>query len=103
MKVWECPFIPSHLTFKSFKYHSLLVNQSHNNQTIIQIYLFNITFQNLEFWDVTNCYSIYMNKTFNGLAPEINGLLNPDRSDTHFHAKRYRIVMIVPPTYGTAT
>ena len=53
MKVWESPFIPSHLTFKSFKSHSLSVNQSHNNQTINQNYLLNITFQNLEFWDVT--------------------------------------------------
>ena len=52
MKVWESPFIPSHLTFRSFKFHSLSVNQSHNNQTISQNYLFNITFQNLEFWDV---------------------------------------------------
>ena len=47
MKVWESPFIPSHLTFKKFRI-------SLNNQTINQIYLFNITFQNLEFWDVTN-------------------------------------------------
>ena len=53
MKVWESPFIPSHLTFKSFKSHSLPVNQSHNNQTNNQNYLFNITLQNLEFWDVT--------------------------------------------------
>ena len=45
MKVWESPFIPSHLTSKKFRIHSLSVNQ---------IYLFNITFQNLEFWDVTN-------------------------------------------------
>ena len=51
MKVWESPFIPSHLTFKKFWIHSLSVNQSHNNHTN---YLFNITFQNLEFWDVTN-------------------------------------------------
>ena len=54
MKVWEIPFIPSHLTFKKFRIHSLLVNQSHNNQTNNQNYLFIITFQNLEFWDVTN-------------------------------------------------
>ena len=53
MKVWESPFIPSYLTFKSFKFHSLSVNQSHNNQTNKQNYLFIITFQNLEFWDVT--------------------------------------------------
>ena len=31
-----------------------------------------------------------------------NGLLDLDRSDTHFHAKRYKIVMIVPLTCGTA-
>ena len=54
MKVWESPFIPSHLTFKKFEFHSHSVNQSHNNQTNNQIYLFIITFQNLEFWDVTN-------------------------------------------------
>ena len=46
-----------------------------------------------------NGYSIYLNNTFNGLAPK----MNLDRSDTHVHAKRYKIVMIVPPTYGTAT
>ena len=50
MKVWESPFIPSHLTFKSFEFtHFQTINQ-----TISQIYLFIITFQNLEFWDVTN-------------------------------------------------
>ena len=51
VKVWESPFIPSHLTFKKFR---ISLNQSHNNQATNQIYLFNITFQNLEFWDVTN-------------------------------------------------
>ena len=54
VKVWESSFIPSHLTFKKFEFQSLSVNHSHNNQTNNQIYLFNITFQNLEFWDVTN-------------------------------------------------
>ena len=49
-----------------------------------------------------NGYSIYLNNTFNGIAPKRNGLLNLDRSDTHFHAKRYKIVMIVPLTCGTA-
>ena len=49
-----------------------------------------------------NSYSIYLNDTFNGLAPKMNGLLNLDRSDTHVHAKRYKIVMIVPHTCGTA-
>ena len=45
-----------------------------------------------------NGYSIYLNNTFNGLAPK----MNLDRSDTHVHAKRYKIVMIVPHTCGTA-
>ena len=49
-----------------------------------------------------NGYSIYLNNTFNGLAPKMNGLLNLDRTDTHVHAKRYKIVMIVPHTCGTA-
>ena len=49
-----------------------------------------------------NGYSVYLNNTFNGLAPKMNGLLNLDRSDTHVHAKRYKIVMIVPLTCGTA-
>ena len=50
MKVWESPFIPSHLTFKKFR-TSLTFRRS-INQSIKSIYLF-ITFQNLEFWDVT--------------------------------------------------
>ena len=54
VKVWESHFIPSHSTFKIFKFHSISHNQSHNNQTNKHKYLFNITFQNLEFWDVTN-------------------------------------------------
>ena len=49
-----------------------------------------------------NGYSVYLSNTFNGLAPKMNGLLNLDRSDTHVHAKRYKIVMIVPHTCGTA-
>ena len=49
-----------------------------------------------------NGYSIYLNNTFNGLAPKMNGLLNPDRSDTHVHAKRYKIVILEPHTCGTA-
>ena len=32
-----------------------------------------------------NCYSVYMNKTFCGHTPKVNGLLNLDRSDTHIH------------------
>ena len=35
-----------------------------------------------------NGYYVYLNNTFNGLTPEMNGLLNLDRSDTHVHAKR---------------
>ena len=50
-----------------------------------------------------NGYSVYLNNTFNGLAPKMNGLLNLDRSDIHDHAKSYKIVMIVPHTCGTAT
>ena len=41
-----------------------------------------------------NCCSVYMNKTFNGHTPKVNGLLNLDRSDTHIHnieAKRCRV------------
>ena len=47
VKVWESPFIPSHLTFKK-------VSNFTQFHSINQIYLFIITFQNLEFWDVTN-------------------------------------------------
>ena len=32
-----------------------------------------------------NCYSIYMNKTFYGHTPNVNGLLNLHRSDRHVH------------------
>ena len=52
-----------------------------------------------------NGYSVYLNNTFNGLAPKMNGLLNLDRSDTHvnnINANRYKVVMIVPLTCGTA-
>ena len=49
-----------------------------------------------------NCCSVYMNKTFYGHTPNVNGLLNLDRSDTHVHAKRYKIVMLIPHTCGTA-
>ena len=44
---------------KSFKLHSISPNHSHNNQTNNQNYLFNITFQNLEFWDVTSAQRNY--------------------------------------------
>ena len=52
-----------------------------------------------------NGYSVYLNDNLNGLAPRMNGLLNLDRSDTHVHnivAKRYKVLMIVPLTCGTA-
>ena len=32
-----------------------------------------------------NCYDVYMNKTFCGHTPKVNGLLNLDRSNTHIH------------------
>ncbi|MCL8557257.1 DDE-type integrase/transposase/recombinase, partial [Proteus mirabilis] len=41
-----------------------------------------------------NGYSVYMNNTFYGHAPNVNGLLNLGRSDTHVHnidAKRCRV------------
>ena len=41
-----------------------------------------------------NCYSVYMNKTFCGHTPNVDGLLNLDRSDTHIHnidAKRCKV------------
>ena len=41
-----------------------------------------------------NGYSVYLNNTFNGLAPKMNGLLNLDRSNTHIHnidAKRCKV------------
>ena len=41
-----------------------------------------------------NYCSIYMNKSFYGHTPDVNGLLNVDRSDTHIHnidAKRCKV------------
>ena len=41
-----------------------------------------------------NGYYVYMNNTFYGHAPNVNGLLNPGRSYTHVHnidAKRCRV------------
>ena len=32
-----------------------------------------------------NCYSVYMNKSFYGHTPNVDGLLDLDRSDTHIH------------------
>ena len=54
MKVWESPFIPSHLTFEKFQISLRFTQATTPQSTINQNYLFNITFQNLEFWDVTN-------------------------------------------------
>ena len=52
-----------------------------------------------------NGCSIYMNNTFYGHAPNVNGLLNLGRSDTHVHnidAKSVELIMIVPLICGTA-
>ena len=41
-----------------------------------------------------NCYSVYINKIFDGYTPNVNGLLNLDRSDTYIHnidAKRCKV------------
>ena len=32
-----------------------------------------------------NCYYVYMNKTFYGHTPNVDGLLNLDHSNTHIH------------------
>ena len=43
---------------------------------------------------MNNSCSIYMNKTFYGHTPNVNGLMNLDRSDTHIHnidAKRWKV------------
>ena len=50
MKVWESPFIPSHLTFKKFQ---ISLNQSHNNsnkQTNLSIYY------NIPKFRILGCY-----------------------------------------------
>lgn len=52
-----------------------------------------------------NGYSVYMNNTFTGHAPNVNALLNLDRSNTHVHKlmpKDAKLVMIVPLTCGSA-
>ena len=38
-----------------------------------------------------NGYSVYMNDTFHGHAPYVNGSLNLGRGNTHVHAKRCRV------------
>ena len=50
MKVWESPFIPSHLTFKKFRIHSISVNQS-NNQSNLSIYY------NIPKFRILGCYN----------------------------------------------
>ena len=35
-----------------------------------------------------NCYSVYMNKTLFGHTPNVDGLLNLDRTDTYIHNKK---------------
>ena len=47
-------FIPSHSTFKKFPISLNFTQSITHNQTNNQSDLFNITFQNLEFWDVKN-------------------------------------------------
>ena len=50
------------------------------------------------------CCSIYMNKTFYGHTPNVNGLLNLDRSDTQFiilMPKDAKLIMIVQHICGT--
>ena len=52
-----------------------------------------------------NCYSVYMNKTFHGHTPNVNGLLNLDHSDTQFIIfipKDAKLIMIVQHICGTA-
>ena len=51
-----------------------------------------------------NCCSVYMNKTFYGHTPNVNGLLNLDHSDTHIiilMPKDAKWIMIVQHTCGT--
>ena len=46
-----------------------------------------------------------MNKTFYGHTPNVDGLLNLDRSDTHIHnidAKDTKLITIVQLICGTA-
>ena len=49
VKVWESPFIPSHLTFKKFRIDSLSDNQS-NNQSNLSIYY------NIPKFRILGCY-----------------------------------------------
>ena len=49
MKVWESPLIPSHLTFKRFRIHSLSVNQL-NKQSNLSVYY------NIPKFRILGCY-----------------------------------------------
>ena len=52
-----------------------------------------------------NCCSVYMNKTFYGHTPNVNGLLNLDRSEHIFiilMPKDAKLIMIVQHICGTA-
>ena len=52
-----------------------------------------------------NCYSVYMNKAFDGHTPNENSLLDLDRSDTHIiilMSKHAKLIMIVQLICGTA-
>ena len=52
-----------------------------------------------------NCYSVYMNKTFNGHTPNVNGLLNLDRVIHKFiilMPKDAKLIMIVQHICSTA-
>ena len=49
---------------------------------------------NCSFKSKNNCYSVYMNKAFDGHTPNENSLLDLDHSDTHIHnidAKRCKV------------
>ena len=49
---------------------------------------------NYLFKSENNCCSVYMNESFYGHTPNVNGLLNLDGSDTHIHnidAKRCKV------------
>ena len=52
-----------------------------------------------------NCYSVYMNKTFDGYTPNENGLLDLDRVIHIFiilNPKDVKLMMIVQLICGTA-
>ena len=49
-----------------------------------------------------NGYSVYMNNTFHGHAPYVNGSLNLGRGNTHVHAKRCRVNNDSTTSRGTA-